>query len=111
MGRVAARSADRILLTSDNPRGEDPQRILEQVAEGLRTVEGAARRSRMIADREQAIREAISDARQDDIVLIAGKGSETIQIVGDEERPFDDREVARRTLHDLGWTEERRAGA
>ena len=65
----------------------------------------------MIADREQAIREAISDARQDDVVVIAGKGSETIQIVGDEERPFDDREVACRILNDLGWMEERRAGA
>lgn len=111
MGRVAARSADRILLTSDNPRGEDPQRILEQVAEGVRTVAGASRRCRMIADREQAIREAICDARQDDVVVIAGKGSETIQIKGDEERSFDDREVARRILNDLGWTEERRAGA
>ena len=63
-----------------------------------------------IADREQAIREAISDARQDDVVVIAGKGSETIQTVGDKQRPFDDREVARRILNDLGWTEERRAG-
>ena len=58
-----------------------------------------------------AIREAISDARQDDVVVIAGKGSETIQIVGNEERPFNDREVARRILNDLGWTEERRARA
>ncbi len=111
MGRVAARSADLILLTSDNPRGEDPQRILEQIAEGVRTVDGASSRSRMIADREQAISEAISDARRDDVVVIAGKGSETTQVIGDKQRPFDDREVARRILSDLGWTEEPRAGA
>lgn len=110
MGRVAAQNADLVILTSDNPRNEDPRRILAQIAEGMKTVPGAADRSRSILDRELAVREALAAAREGDVVVIAGKGSETIQIA-DVDRPFDDRAVARNVLSELGWTEEQRAGA
>lgn len=107
MGRVAARLADDVYLTSDNPRQEDPGRILDDVAAGVATVAGAADRCRKIADRERAIRRAIADAGAGDLIVIAGKGHETVQIVGAEARAFDDREVARRALAENG----RRGGA
>jgi len=103
MGRIAATFAERVFITSDNPRDEDPEKILDRIVEGAATVEGGSERCRRVADREQAIREAIADARAGDAVVIAGKGHETSQVVGGESRPFDDREVARRALADAGW--------
>jgi UDP-N-acetylmuramoyl-L-alanyl-D-glutamate--2,6-diaminopimelate ligase len=111
MGRVAARLADRVYLTSDNPRGEDPQRIIDQVVEGVAGVEGASRRCRTILDRGEAICEAVAAAVEGDVVVIAGKGHEPLQIVGNERRRFDDREVARAGLEQLGWKGERSARA
>jgi UDP-N-acetylmuramoyl-L-alanyl-D-glutamate--2,6-diaminopimelate ligase len=108
MGRVAVQRADLVFLTSDNPRGEDPAQILDQIAEG---VAGAAERCRAIVERKEAIRAALSAARKGDVVIIAGKGHETLQIVGDDRRPFDDGEVARETLAELGWKGERGARA
>ncbi len=96
MGRVAARLADSIVVTSDNPRGEDPRAIIDQVLEGI----PAGRRAETLAivDRREAIARAIGDSRPGDLVLIAGKGHETYQIVGAERRPFDDRLVAAEAL-------------
>ncbi len=111
MGRVAARLADRVLLTSDNPRGEDPQSIIEQIALGAAGVEGGSERCRRMPNRAQAIQAALADGRAGDIVVIAGKGHETTQTAGGTSRPFDDREVARAALLELGWKGERRAGA
>lgn len=103
MGAVAGRLADRVLLTSDNPRGEDPRSIIEAVRAGL--PEGAD--CTVEPDRATAIALAIGDARPGDVVLIAGKGHEVEQIVGDRTFPFDDREVARTALRVLrdgnGW--------
>jgi UDP-N-acetylmuramoyl-L-alanyl-D-glutamate--2,6-diaminopimelate ligase len=98
MGEVAARLADRVLLTSDNPRGEDPLRIIEAVQSGM------ADTSRLTVepDRAAAIALAVHEARAGDVVMIAGKGHESVQIVGDDIRPFDDREVARNALRALG---------
>jgi UDP-N-acetylmuramoyl-L-alanyl-D-glutamate--2,6-diaminopimelate ligase len=91
MGRIASREADVAIFTSDNPRTEDPEKILDQMEQGK--VEGS--RTLRISDREQALRTAVMLAREGDIILAAGKGHETYQIIGTEKRHFDDREVLR----------------
>lgn len=94
MGRVAGLRADRVLLTSDNPRGEDPLAIIDAVLAGIPS--GAS--CTVEPDRATAIALAIGEAERDDVVLIAGKGHEAVQIVGEQRVPFDDREVARSAL-------------
>ena len=101
MGAAAARLADRVYVTSDNPRSEDPAAILAQIVEGARASGGAAA-LRVIEDRRAAIRAAITDSSPADLVLIAGKGHEDTQIVGERVRPFSDREEARRALEEAG---------
>lgn len=88
MGAIASRDASIAIFTSDNPRTEDPEAILDEIMAGVR--DGA--RCLRIADRAQAIRTAVMLARPNDIILVAGKGHETYQIVGREKRHFDDRE-------------------
>jgi UDP-N-acetylmuramoyl-L-alanyl-D-glutamate--2,6-diaminopimelate ligase len=95
MGEAAASLSDFVVATSDNPRTEDPEAILRDVEEGLRA---AGRPYLKITDRREAIHRAVAEARAGDIVVIAGKGHEDYQIVGDERRHFDDREVAREAL-------------
>lgn len=95
MGEVAARLSDLVIATSDNPRSEDPQAIISQIEVGLR--KGGAPYLK-IPDRKQAIWRAIQEARPGDLVLIAGKGHETYQILKDGVVPFDDREVARAAI-------------
>jgi UDP-N-acetylmuramoyl-L-alanyl-D-glutamate--2,6-diaminopimelate ligase len=87
MGRIAAEAADAVIVTSDNPRGENPAAIAAAVAEGIV--------AEVILDRRVAIRRAINDARAGDTVVVAGKGHETYQIIGDERFPFDDRDEVR----------------
>jgi len=99
MGAVAARLADRVILTSDNPRSEDPESILREIEAGVR---GAAN-VRTIADRTEAITAAVLECAEDDVLLIAGKGHETYQIIGSKTLPFDDREVARQALRRRGF--------
>lgn len=94
MGAVAGRLSDVVFLTSDNPRGEDPLAIIEAVRAGV--PEGAD--CTVEPDRATAIALAIGEARAGDVVVIAGKGHEVEQIVGDRTFPFDDREVARTAL-------------
>jgi UDP-N-acetylmuramoyl-L-alanyl-D-glutamate--2,6-diaminopimelate ligase len=94
----AASQADLAILTSDNPRTEDPSRILDDVAQGF---VGTGIQPRIVPDRAAAIREALGAARPGDCVLIAGKGHETVQIVGSTRHEFDDREVAREALRRL----------
>ena len=103
MGRVAAETADRIFLTSDNPRDEDPEAILQQIGEGVASVGGGSERCRTIPDRREAIRSAIADAGSGDLVAIAGKGHETTQTFAGRVEPFDDRQVAIEALEELGW--------
>lgn len=98
MGAAAARGSDEITLTSDNPRTEDPERIMDDAESGIRSVPGAADRSRRIADRREAIAAAVALARAGDAVVIAGKGHEDMQILGDRTIPFDDRLVAAECL-------------
>ena len=100
MGGIAARLADRAWVTSDNPRSEQPEAILAEIETGIPAA--AAGRHESIADRRRAIQGAVGWAREGDVVVIAGKGHETYQIVGSEVLPFDDREVARTALAERG---------
>jgi UDP-N-acetylmuramoyl-L-alanyl-D-glutamate--2,6-diaminopimelate ligase len=88
MGAVASRLSDVVIVTDDNPRGEDPAKIRREVLAG-------ASGAKEIAGRREAIAEAISMARAGDIILLAGKGHEQGQIIGDRVLPFDDVVVAR----------------
>lgn len=92
MARIAVRHASTAIFTSDNPRHESPEGILDQMTAGLAPGDRYLR----IADRAEAIRTAVMLARPGDLLLVAGKGHETYQIVGDERRHFDDREELRR---------------
>jgi UDP-N-acetylmuramyl-tripeptide synthetase len=92
MGAVAEQGADRVVLTSDNPRSEDPDAILQQIQAGMH---GPAL---VEPDREQAMRRALGAARPGDVVLIAGKGHEATQTIGTASRPFHDPTVAARIL-------------
>ena len=93
MGEAAERLADIAIVTSDNPRTEDPAAIIDEIAAGMRA--GAHTR---IEDRRDAIAHALALATPDDVILLAGKGHETYQIVGHEKRPFDERQVVRSLL-------------
>ena len=97
MGAAAARLADFAILTSDNPRTEDPLAILADVERGIREAVPAAS-YQVEPDRREAIRLALAEAGQGDAVVIAGKGHETYQILGNRTIPFDDREVVRELL-------------
>ena len=100
MGAVADRLSDVIVVTSDNPRSEDPSRIIEEIQRGLTADrrKDAGQRLLTIVDRGEAIATAIELARPDDLVLIAGKGHEKYQAIGDRILPFDDVEAAREAL-------------
>jgi UDP-N-acetylmuramoyl-L-alanyl-D-glutamate--2,6-diaminopimelate ligase len=93
MGAVAARLSDRIVITSDNPRGEDPLAIIEDIKRGL-----GSQACLTIPDRRSAIEEVIRTAEPGDTILIAGKGHERYQVIGASRQPFDDREVAQAAL-------------
>jgi UDP-N-acetylmuramyl-tripeptide synthetase len=92
MGAAAGRFADRVVLTSDNPRGEDPQAILAQIAAGV----GRAHLAE--PDRARAIERALGEAKPADVVLIAGKGHEPYQEIAGKRIPFSDEAVARKVL-------------
>lgn len=100
MGRAAGEGADWVIVTSDNPRTEDPRAIIADILPGL---ESTGTPFTVEPDRRQAIERILREARPGDLVLLAGKGHETYQIVGDRVLPFDDREVAREILRHLGY--------
>ncbi|HET8798615.1 MAG TPA: UDP-N-acetylmuramoyl-L-alanyl-D-glutamate--2,6-diaminopimelate ligase [Thermoanaerobaculia bacterium] len=89
MGKIAAELADVVIVTSDNPRGERPEAIIEEIVAGI-----GAREHRAIADRRAAIETAIAEAGEEDVIVIAGKGHEAYQVIGDRVIHFDDREEA-----------------
>ncbi len=99
MGRIAGRIADVVLVTDDNPRGEDPDAIADAILAGLAGTPAVARR---VAGRRAAIEEAVALARPQDTVLVAGKGHETYQETGGVRTPFDDREVLRAAIAATG---------
>ena len=105
MGAVAARLSDLVIVTSDNPRSEDPEKIVEEIRRGIvmpadriapKGQKGTP--SLAIVDRREAIERAVRDAARGDLILIAGKGHEKYQVIGDRTLPFDDVEVARAAL-------------
>jgi UDP-N-acetylmuramoyl-L-alanyl-D-glutamate--2,6-diaminopimelate ligase len=101
MGAVAGRFSDLIVITSDNPRSEDPMRIIEAIRRGITpdTRRDSGQRVLVIVDRREAIAKAIELARPGDVVLVAGKGHEKYQVIGDRVLPFDDVAVAAEELN------------
>jgi UDP-N-acetylmuramoyl-L-alanyl-D-glutamate--2,6-diaminopimelate ligase len=99
MGAVAGRLSDLVVVTSDNPRSEDPNRIIEDIQRGI-TPDTKRGGSRLLAipDRREAIGRAIELAQKGDLVLVAGKGHEKYQVIGGRTLPFDDGAVAREAL-------------
>lgn len=101
MGMAAAAKSDFVVLTSDNPRSEDPLAIMNDALVGIRRSDTP---HIIEPDRERAIRRAIEQAGPGDVVLLAGKGHETYQVLKDKVIEFDDREVARRVLRGFGYS-------
>jgi UDP-N-acetylmuramoyl-L-alanyl-D-glutamate--2,6-diaminopimelate ligase len=97
MGAIAGRFADRVYVTSDNPRSEDPQAIADAIVKGI-----GGREYIVELDRRRAIERAIAEARFGDVVLVAGKGHEAYQIVGDRVLPFEDAAIVRNALASRG---------
>jgi UDP-N-acetylmuramoyl-L-alanyl-D-glutamate--2,6-diaminopimelate ligase len=96
MGGIAERLADHVIITSDNPRTEDPELILDEIETGMR------RDHERIEDRRAAIARALATASPDDVILLAGKGHETYQIRGTARLPFDEREIVRELTQPRG---------
>lgn len=101
MGAIAEKFADDVIVTSDNPRSEEPKAIIEEILAGVQN----RPELRVELDRAQAIHDVIGDARENDVVLIAGKGHETGQEVAGVTQPFDDRTEARASLTEAGYNE------
>ncbi len=95
MGKVASELADKVFITTDNPRGEEPKEIISEIISGIPS---GIKNFEVIIDREEAIEQAISEANPGDVLLVAGKGHESIQVFRDRVIPFDDREVVRKIL-------------
>jgi UDP-N-acetylmuramoyl-L-alanyl-D-glutamate--2,6-diaminopimelate ligase len=98
MGKISTQYSDYVIVTSDNPRSEDPQAILQEIEPGVHDGGFTLAQYELIADRRQAIDKAVEMACPEDVVLIAGKGHETYQILRDRTIHFDDREVAREAI-------------
>jgi UDP-N-acetylmuramoyl-L-alanyl-D-glutamate--2,6-diaminopimelate ligase len=102
MGSVVARLADVTIVTSDNPRSEDPMAIIGEILQGVSIVD-ADKPDAVLPDRAEAITRGLNEAREGDVVVIAGKGHETGQQFADHTIPFDDKTVAKEELTKLGW--------
>jgi len=96
MAKIAAEMSDQVILTSDNPRFEDPEEIIKEMQSGIEM--HLSHKVLKITDRKEAIRTAIQLGQTKDLVLIAGKGHETYQEIKGERFPFDDLAIARETL-------------
>lgn len=96
MASIACRMSDKVVLTSDNPRDEDPMEIIREMQTGVMPTE--VRKTLVMADREEAIKTACMMAKENDIILVAGKGHETYQEIKGIKHPFDDREVVERMI-------------
>jgi UDP-N-acetylmuramoyl-L-alanyl-D-glutamate--2,6-diaminopimelate ligase len=100
MGRISAEFSDFTIITSDNPRSENPTTIAETIASGCLEADASAKRYEIILDRRLAIKKAVEMANPEDVVLIAGKGHETVQIMNGISVPFDDRAQARAAIEE-----------
>ncbi len=98
MGAAAEAGADRVIVTNDNPRSEDPYQIIEEILAGMQYPDDAL----VVPERGEAIAAGLAGAHANDVILVAGKGHETVQCVGDRCRPFSDRETVQRLLQE-GW--------
>lgn len=96
MGEIAGRLSDFSIITSDNPRTEDPKAIVDQIEEGMKKTDG---KYTVIVDRREAIGYALDNAKKDDVIILAGKGQETYQIIGKEKHDFDERVVVYKHLN------------
>jgi UDP-N-acetylmuramoyl-L-alanyl-D-glutamate--2,6-diaminopimelate ligase len=100
MGAIASKLSDVVIVTSDNPRTENPEQIIQEIVENI-DPELKRQRIQVLSDRRQAIAKAIEIAQPHDLILIAGKGHETYQIIGTQKSDFDDREVAKLAIESL----------
>jgi len=120
MGAAAIAGSDLVIVTSDNPRSEDPLAIIGEIEAGMRSAgfraaDGEARYGApdekkpylAIPDRAEAIKRAIAMAKSGDIVVLAGKGHEDYQIIGEQKLPFDDREEARKAIRKMQKKDDR----
>ena len=96
MGRAAGMFSDVVLVTSDNPRSENPEEIIDQIQEGI--IPDSKKKILRIPNREEAIAQALGLAERDDVVLVLGKGHEPYQIIGSQKNSFDDRLCAQKIL-------------
>ena len=94
MGQIAARLADEVIVTNDNPRGEDPHAIIADILEGI------SARCAIVPDRTKAIRAAVRGARPGDVVLVAGKGHEQYQEIAGVKHPYSDAAAVRTALEE-----------
>ena len=98
MGEISGRISDYTFITSDNPRTEDPQKIVDQIEEGIKKTKG---NYKVIVDRKEAIKEAIKMATKRDIVVLAGKGHEPYQEINGVKYPFDERDIVKEIIEEL----------
>jgi UDP-N-acetylmuramoyl-L-alanyl-D-glutamate--2,6-diaminopimelate ligase len=101
MGEIAAREADRIILTDEESYNEDPTEIRAQIYEGIGRVKGGEMKTTEIADRKEAIKKALSVAKKGDTVLITGMGHEQYRIINGKREPWNDGDVVRELLSDI----------
>jgi UDP-N-acetylmuramoyl-L-alanyl-D-glutamate--2,6-diaminopimelate ligase len=99
MAKIAATNSNKVILTSDNPRTEDPNQIIEDMKTGLQNED--RKKTIAITDRKEAIRAACLLAKKNDIILVAGKGHETYQEVNGVKHHFDDREIIKQTFNEI----------
>ena len=98
MGEISGRIADYTIITSDNPRTEDPQKIVDQIEEGIKKTKG---NYKVIVDRIEAIKQAIKMANKKDIIVLAGKGHEPYQEINGVKYPFDERVIVTDIIEEL----------
>lgn len=99
MGKIAGKYSDVTIITSDNPRSEDPFHIMQEIEEGIRQIKRHGIKYLLEVDRKKAIEKAIRMAEDGDVVLVAGKGHEDYQIIGNRKVPFDDKQIIKNILH------------
>ena len=95
MGEISGKIADYTIITSDNPRTEDPQKIVDQIEEGIKKTKG---KYEVIVDRTEAIRQAIKMAKKNDLIVLAGKGHETYQEINHEKHSYDERIIIKEII-------------
>jgi len=105
MGEIAGRLADYTIITSDNPRTEDPEEIVNQIEKGIKKTKG---NYECIVDRKEAIKKALTMENKNDIVIIAGKGHEMYQEVNKEKIPFDERQIVQEIINGLNKTDKKK---